>query len=271
MRSATNCWTGIRIWSLNGRWCCIARRWRRNWRGRADDAKRRLEEFGGSFRRRRDRFAGRTFCWPIRWRRNWRGANIVRVETGDSWLTVGGDESRGRICTSTVKPGARLYAIPLMRFNWNQIPDNSNRQQMQNSDDEQRKRGAGLGILPVVDKGEMFFQDNTRIYAMDLDGGVPLPAWVDTYPMQNGAYKAPGNPPPSPLGKQLCVSVNDKYVVAVMGLSDPLARRYPVRRTRIRGWYAWTARRERNSGRSLRRIFRRPRARCASCGWAAHR
>ena len=127
------------------------------------------------------------------------GANIVRGQTGDSWSTVGGDESRGRICTSTVKPGARLYSIPLMRFNWGQIQDTPNRQQMQSSDDEQRKRGAGLGILPVVDNGEMFFQDNMRVYAVDLDSGVPLPAWVETNPADNGAYKAPGNPPPSPM------------------------------------------------------------------------
>ena len=151
-------------------------------------------------------------------------ATIVRGQPSDSWLTVGGDETRGKICASTVKPGARLYTVPLMRFNWNQIPDSPNRQQMQSTDDDQRKKGAGLGIMPAVDKGQLFFQDNTHIYALDLDSGVPLPAWVDTYPMENGAYKPPGNSPPVPLGKQLCISVNDNYVTAVMGLSDPLAQ-----------------------------------------------
>ncbi|MGD0542461.1 MAG: PQQ-binding-like beta-propeller repeat protein, partial [Tepidisphaeraceae bacterium] len=74
-------------------------------------------------------------------------------------------------------------------------------------------------------RGQLFFQDNTRIYALDLDSGGPLPGWVDTYPMQSGVYELRGeNPTPVPLGRQLCVSINDKYVAAVMGLSDPIAQ-----------------------------------------------
>ncbi len=151
-------------------------------------------------------------------------ATLVKGQSTDSWQTVGGDETRGKSSASTVKPGARLYTVALMRFNWNQIPDSPNRQQMQSTDDDQRKKGAGLGIMPAVDKGQLFFQDNTHVYALDLDSGTPLAAWVETYPMENGAYKAPGNFPPVPLGKQLCVSVNDKYVTAVMNLSDPLGQ-----------------------------------------------
>ena len=93
------------------------------------------------------------------------------------------------------------------------------------TDEDQRKRGAGLGIMPAVDRGQLFFQDNTRIYALDLDSGGPLPGWVDTYPMQSGVYELRGeNPTPVPLGRQLCVTINDKYVAAVMGLSDPIAQ-----------------------------------------------
>jgi outer membrane protein assembly factor BamB len=197
--------------------------------GRTDDAGRRLDELRRQFPQATGAIRGSDVLLADSLVKELAGANIVRGQTGDSWSTVGGDESRGRICTSTVKPGARLYSIPLMRFNWGQIQDTPNRQQMQSSDDEQRKRGAGLGILPVVDNGEMFFQDNMRVYAVDLDSGVPLPAWVETNPADNGAYKAPGNPPPSPmpLGKQLCVSVSDKYVAAVMGFSDQLSPLQP--------------------------------------------
>ncbi|MGD0390769.1 MAG: PQQ-binding-like beta-propeller repeat protein, partial [Tepidisphaeraceae bacterium] len=148
-------------------------------------------------------------------------AEIVQGPESDSWPTVGGDEGRSKICSSTVKPGARLYTIPIMAFNWNQISSVPDRQHMEHNDDDLRAKGVGLGIMPAVDKGQLFFQDNTRIYAVDLDGGEPLPAWVDTYPMENGAYKVPGNPSPAPLGRQLCVTVNDKYVAAVTGLSDP--------------------------------------------------
>ncbi len=190
--------------------------------GQTDDANRRLDELARQFPQATGAVRGQDVILADSLAKEMAGAKVVRGETDDSWLTVGGDESRGRVCTSTVKPGARLYAIPLMRFNWNQIADTPNRQQMESSDDDQRKKGAGLDIMPVVDKGELFFQDNARIYAIDLDGGVPLPAWVDTYPGQDGAYTAPGEPAPAPapLGKQLCVSVNDKYVVAVMGLSS---------------------------------------------------
>jgi outer membrane protein assembly factor BamB len=193
--------------------------------GQTDDANRRLDELARKFPQATGTIRGQDVLLADSLAKDLASAKVVRGETSDSWLTVGGDESRGRICASTVKPGARLYTIRLMRFNWNQIAE-PNRQQMQSADEDQRKKGAGLDILPVVDKGELFFQDNVRIYAMDLDGGVPLPAWANTYPMQNGAFTVPGEPAlaPAPLGKQLCLSVNDKYVVAVMGLSsDPLS------------------------------------------------
>jgi outer membrane protein assembly factor BamB len=153
-------------------------------------------------------------------------ASIVRGQETDSWLTVGGNESRSKVCDSTVKPGARLYSIRLMRFNWDKFQDNAQRQQMENNDKEGREKGEGLGIMPAVDNGQLFFQDNTRIYALDLDGGVPLPAWVETYPMENGAFKLTENATqvtPVPVGRQLCVSVNDRYVTAVMGMPDLLA------------------------------------------------
>jgi outer membrane protein assembly factor BamB/tetratricopeptide (TPR) repeat protein len=143
------------------------------------------------------------------------------ASASDSWPTVGGDESRSKICSSTVKPGARLYTIPIMGFDWNQIPSLPERQQRQHNDEDLRAKGVGLGIMPAVFKGQLFFQDNTRIYGRDLDGDEPLAAWVETYPKENGVYKVPGNPSPVPLGRQLCVTVNDKYVAAVTGLSDP--------------------------------------------------
>ena len=37
------------------------------------------------------------------------------------------------------------------------------------------------GVFPVVDRGEMFFQDNARVYAVSLESGTPLPGWAETY------------------------------------------------------------------------------------------
>jgi len=190
--------------------------------GQPDQAAARLDELRRQFPQATGSIRGQDVLLADSLAKEFATAAITGGQTGDSWVTVGGDDTRGKISISIVKPGARLYAIPLMKYNWEQAPA-ANRPQLQGADDDQRKKGAGLGIMPVVDKGELFFQDNTRIFAMDLDGGVPLPAWLDTYPSENGAYKAPGDSPPQPLGKQLCISVNDKYVVAVMGLSDPLS------------------------------------------------
>jgi len=148
---------------------------------------------------------------------------IVRAASSDSWLTVGGDQSRGKISSSTVKPGARLYSIPLTALTWQQVGDPNQRHNLEQEDKEQRKLGAGLGVMPVVDRGELFFQDNVGIYAVNLDSGVPLSGWANTYPSNNGAYKLSGNAAPMPTGQQLCVTVTDQYVTAVMGLPDHLA------------------------------------------------
>jgi outer membrane protein assembly factor BamB len=194
--------------------------------GQSDDASHWLTELRNQFPRATGSVRGQDVVLADSLATEISGAQIVHAEVNDSWLTVGGDESRSKGCASTVKPGARLYSVPLMHFNWATVPEPNQRQQMQRNDDDSRKKGAGLGIMPAVDNGQLFFQDNTRIYGVDLDTGTPLPGWLDASPADQGAYKPKnGNPnvPPVPLGRQLCVSVNDKYVTAIMGQSDLLA------------------------------------------------
>jgi len=189
--------------------------------GQADDCNRCLDELQRQFPQSMGVIRGQEVVLTASLSKELSRSGIVHGPSSDSWPTVGGDESRSKVCSSTVKPGARLYAIRIDPFKWNQIPNSPDNQQKEHNDDDLRAKGVGLGIMPAVDKGQLFFQDNTRIYARDLDGGEPLPAWVDTYPMENGAYKVPGNPSPVPLGRQLCVTVNDKYVAAVTGFPDP--------------------------------------------------
>src|SRR5258706_1237212 len=38
-----------------------------------------------------------------------------------------------------------------------------------------------MGVIPVVDKGEIFFQDSYRIWALHVESGVPLAGWNQTY------------------------------------------------------------------------------------------
>ncbi len=190
--------------------------------GQTDDARRCLDELSHNFPQATGTIRGDDVLLADSLTKELAGANLVRGEGDDSWLTVGGDVSRSKVSTSTVRPGARLYSITLPQPTWKQIPDQAQRHQIELNDQDQRKRGSGLGILPAVDRGQLFFQDNTRIYALDLDSGSPLPGWADTYPMQNGTYTLSDNPTPVPLGRQLCVTINDKYVAAVMGFSDPI-------------------------------------------------
>ena len=42
---------------------------------------------------------------------------------------------------------------------------------------EDQKNGMTLGVMPVVDRGELFFQDGERIYGLNLESDVPLPGW----------------------------------------------------------------------------------------------
>jgi outer membrane protein assembly factor BamB/tetratricopeptide (TPR) repeat protein len=150
--------------------------------------------------------------------------HLAQSSTGESWLTVGGDWGRSRISPATVKPGARLYSLRLAQGQGPTPAEavlNDPQQQQQVAEERQ---GSRLGIMPAIDRGELFFQDNVNLYAVDLDSGTPLPAWVGTWP--GGVYKLPGDAAPVPAGQQLCVSVSDKYVAAVMGLSDHSAVYY---------------------------------------------
>lgn len=143
---------------------------------------------------------------------------------GDSWLTIGGDWARSRISSATVKPGARLYSLRLAPQQGPAPAEavlNDPQQQQQMVEERQ---GSRLGIMPAVDRGELFFQDNVNLYAVDLDSGTPLPGWLAMYP--GGAYKLPGDAAVDPAGQQMCVSISDKYVAAVMGLSDHSAVYY---------------------------------------------
>jgi len=148
---------------------------------------------------------------------------MVRAAGTDAWLTVGGDNSRSKISSSTVKPGARLYSIALTPVTWQQVGDPNQRHNLEQEDKSLRQLGAGLGVMPAVDHGELFFQDNLCIYAVNLDSGVPLAGWANTYPSRNGVYRLTGNVAPMPTGQQLCITVTDQYVTAVMGLPDHLA------------------------------------------------
>jgi outer membrane protein assembly factor BamB len=149
---------------------------------------------------------------PVKW---------AEGSLGDSWDTVGGDASRGKLVDSTLKPGARLYSLTLSQEAPSGI-DPRIEEQLRKEASVQDQMGVRLGVMPAVDHGELFFQDNLCLYAVDVDSGAPLSGWLATWP--NGVYKIPGGASAMPAGQQFCVSINDKYVTAVMDLPDRMAQ-----------------------------------------------
>jgi outer membrane protein assembly factor BamB len=140
--------------------------------------------------------------------------------SADSWPMPFGDPSRSRVSAAEGRPGARLYGIPLSTPAWPSTPANM-KEMLKTQYDESIAGGETLGILPVVDRGELFFQDGQRLYAVSIDSGVPLSGWAQTY--ASGAYTLPSTWG-SPRGHQLSVSLTDHEVLAIMGQPDLAAR-----------------------------------------------
>src|SRR5207244_1653485 len=112
------------------------------------------------------------------------------VAGSDSWPMVGGGPSRGVVSPANASPGTRLVSIPLAK------PQFGNRRQesraaIQQTLERGAQNGTILGILPVADRGELFFQDGQRVYAVSLDSGMPLPGWAQTYRDRQGQYVLP--------------------------------------------------------------------------------
>ena len=70
-----------------------------------------------------------------------------------------------------------------------------------------------LGVMPVVDRGELFFQDGTRVYAVSLESGVPLPGWAQTYGEPQGQYVLPNAVGPGGT-RQHTLTLTDRHVLA---------------------------------------------------------
>jgi len=137
----------------------------------------------------------------------------------DSWTTFGGDAGRSKSFVSTARPQARLYSVALAQPNWNVIPNPEVRRQVEQQDHTYRVQGRAEGVMPVADRGQLFFQNGSSIYARDLDTGSPLPGWMATYPQTGGSYVLPKSWN-LPKGFQYCLTLTDRAVFGVMNFSD---------------------------------------------------
>ena len=137
----------------------------------------------------------------------------------DSYTTFGGDSTRDRIPAVSGTPGAHLYSVPLSKPVRATGPQAA---QLEARYKQDVQNGMTLGIVPVVDRGELFFQDGERIYGLNLESGVPLPGWIQSHGADHdGAYTLPGVSG-SPRTHQLTLTVTDRALLAVMGQADPV-------------------------------------------------
>ena len=83
-------------------------------------------------------------------------------------------------------------------------------------------RGPALGIMPATDRGELYFQDSRRLYAVSMETGLPLPGWSRTYP-DTGRFELPDADGIAP-EDNLSVTLTDRCALAIMGQPDRLGQ-----------------------------------------------
>lgn len=148
---------------------------------------------------------------------------VARSATGDSWPMLGGAPGRGRIPEAGGRLGALInfteYVGPTRSPRLSDPRLNAMRQEADHTDRRARDEGLTLGVVPAVDRGDMFFQDNARLYGVSLETGVVLPGWQATYGDRGGRYVLNGASP-LPRNQQFTVTVTDHSVLAVLGQVD---------------------------------------------------
>src|SRR5262249_24768007 len=100
--------------------------------------------------------------------------------SSENWPIAFGDPARSRTPQISAYGGARLFSVDVDKPTYKMVPA-SQRPELTSRLNSAIGEGQLTGIYPVVDRGEMFFQDNSHIYAVNLESGAPLPGWLQTY------------------------------------------------------------------------------------------
>ena len=141
----------------------------------------------------------------------------------DSWMTFSGSPDRAHVSTAQGRMGAKIRSIelpPRLPAKGQQAAEAKMMAQQEEAE------GRTIGIMPVIDGSSLFFQDGSRIWAVGLDSGFPLPGWVQSYG-NKGIYSLKGVS--SPRNQQYTLTLTDSAVLAVMGQSNRLQMLYAQR------------------------------------------
>lgn len=146
-----------------------------------------------------------------------------------SWPMPGGTPSRSGVSSATARPTARVAVIelPEMPARRGGRPVNPAVLQQQRDHEERARRdGTAAVILPSADRGQLFFQDGSRLWGVSLESGLPLPGWVVTHGGSTpGVYTLPS--PVAPVNShQYSVTLTADSVLAVMGFADVRAQQW---------------------------------------------
>jgi len=146
-------------------------------------------------------------------------ASRAQLAANSSWPMFGGSPSHARLSTAAGRPGAKLYQIKLSEPTYNGMQADQ-KMTLKQKDVADQNSGASLVVMPVVDRGELFFQDGVKVYAVNIETGSPLPGWLQSYPGERkGQYQLSGMRSP-PRGPMQTITVTDSSVIAVMGQTD---------------------------------------------------
>jgi outer membrane protein assembly factor BamB/tetratricopeptide (TPR) repeat protein len=145
----------------------------------------------------------------------------VATSSLESWPMPFGQQDRAALGNSAGFGGARIFSAAIdTSLPRGGIPAAA-KSELKQTAERDRQQGMTLGVMPVVDRDELFFNDNVRVYALSLESGLPLSGWQQTYPAdRSGCYALPGGGWPTPRGVQDSLCLTDDSVLAVMGQPD---------------------------------------------------
>ncbi len=143
---------------------------------------------------------------------------ITRVTRSDNWPMQFGSPDASMVPAQISAGGARLFSTEISATTGRNMVVPIHKQLRRTVIDE-LSRGNMTGVFPVIDRQELFFQDNTRVYAINLTSGLPLIGWQQTYPGDRKGIFAIDSIP-TPRGKQLGITVTDKHVITILGQID---------------------------------------------------
>ena len=146
---------------------------------------------------------------------------FTSADAADHWPTFNGPGGRGDVLPSLARPG--LSPRPVL-LNQPRLPSLAPQQKpaFEAEDQQDLLTGQLMGVMPVADGGELFFQDGRTLYALDADSGLPLPGWVQTFGVgQSGQFKA--DTFGRARGEQCTLTLTPNRVLAVMGQPDRIA------------------------------------------------